>query len=582
MKIILGMAYANEPWKAIISFKKIIALGVATGTYISIFSTPWQLSLVYEWQRFILLMTLSLIGMIGWLVYAHNFWEFPSSATEKKYRYLYNITTLLTMFCLFLLSYIILFLLLLTSIIFFVPDDLFKNWGNATESYSVSNYLRLSWFISSAGLLAGALGSVIEGENTMKEITYTSRQRGRKQRIQRQLEKEETSLKTEKQKKRIKSEGVITMKKKVGILTAPDLAKKLADKYYETLPSLLSSQFDSSIEWEVEVIKDSITGAAKNFIDLYTNTESYAKENNWSYVINLTDLPILDEKKVIAADINKKSKTILLSVSAFGWGSIRKRVERAILYAMKEVYYLSNDNNQQGNEYNNKYYSQNAFPSKRLQRKTVYIEDTDSYHIRYLIFPSFIGKLQLVSGMVSVNKPLNMMKTLTSSLALSFTTGAFGLIFTTLWQLSYIFSELRLLSLSFASIFAMLIWIILAHQLWDIPAGKGEKHISKLYNFTTLITLFISVSIYYITLFILFLITCLTILPADFVGKTIGTSGPADFIQYIEIAWLTASIATVAGAVGVGLTNEKLVKESTFSYRQQSRYENIVNKKSEK
>ncbi|MEC5301658.1 MULTISPECIES: 5,10-methylene-tetrahydrofolate dehydrogenase [Staphylococcus] len=372
------------------------------------------------------------------------------------------------------------------------------------------------------------------------------------------------------------------MKKKVGILTAPDLAKKLADKYYETLPSLLSSQFDSSIEWEVEVIKDSITGAAKNFIDLYTNTESYAKENNWSYVINLTDLPILDEKKVIAADINKKSKTILLSVSAFGWGSIRKRVERAILYAMKEVYYLSNDNNQQGNEYNNKYYSQNAFPSKRLQRKTVYIEDTDSYHIRYLIFPSFIGKLQLVSGMVSVNKPLNMMKTLTSSLALSFTTGAFGLIFTTLWQLSYIFSELRLLSLSFASIFAILIWIILAHQLWDIPAGKGEKHISKLYNFTTLITLFISVSIYYITLFILFLITCLTILPADFIGKTIGTSGPADFIQYIEIAWLAASIATVAGAVGVGLTNEKLVKESTFSYRQQSRYENIVNKKSEK
>lgn len=30
------------------------------------------------------------------------------------------------------------------------------------------------------------------------------------------------------------------MKKKVGILTAPDLAKTLADKYYETLPSLLS------------------------------------------------------------------------------------------------------------------------------------------------------------------------------------------------------------------------------------------------------------------------------------------------------------------------------------------------------
>lgn len=191
MKTITGMTFANEPWKAVTSFKKIIALGTATGTYISIFSTPWQLSVAYDWPRFILLMLLSLIGIVGWLIYAHNFWEKPSTKNQKKYRYLYNLTTLLTMIYLTFLSYIILFFLLLTSIVLFVPDNLFESWGHASESHSISNYLRLSWFIASAGLLAGALGSVMEGETKMKKITYTTRQMDRSQEIQRQLEKEE-------------------------------------------------------------------------------------------------------------------------------------------------------------------------------------------------------------------------------------------------------------------------------------------------------------------------------------------------------------------------------------------------------
>ena len=43
IETVLGMTYANQPWKAIGAFKKIISLGFATGTYVSIFSTPWQI-----------------------------------------------------------------------------------------------------------------------------------------------------------------------------------------------------------------------------------------------------------------------------------------------------------------------------------------------------------------------------------------------------------------------------------------------------------------------------------------------------------------------------------------------------------
>lgn len=75
----------------------------------------------------------------------------------------------------------------------FVPDNLFQLWGKADGDNSFLNYLRLTWFITSVGLLAGALGSVLEGDEKMKELTYSSRQFARSQKIDEQLEKEEAS-----------------------------------------------------------------------------------------------------------------------------------------------------------------------------------------------------------------------------------------------------------------------------------------------------------------------------------------------------------------------------------------------------
>lgn len=71
---------------------------------------------------------------------------------------------------------------------------------------------------------------------------------------------------------------------------------------------------------------------------------------------------------------------------------------------------------------------------------------------------------------------------------------------------------------------------------------------------------------------LLFLITAVTLIPPDFFGKTIGLSGAAGPVNYIELAWFAASIAIVAGTIGVGLTNVTLVKESTYGYRQLERY----------
>ena len=65
----------------------------------------------------------------------------------------------------------------------------------------------------------------------------------------------------------------------------------------------------------------------------------------------------------------------------------------------------------------------------------------------------------------------------------------------------------------------------------------------------------------------------IVLLPSGFLGQQVGLKGPAGIDLYLSIPWFAASISTVAGAIGAGLLNDELIKESTYGYRQRVRYE---------
>src|SRR5699024_3842745 len=88
----------------------------------------------------------------------------------------------------------------------------------------------------------------------------------------------------------------------------------------------------------------------------------------------------------------------------------------------------------------------------------------------------------LLSGMSCANDQVKMMSNLTSVVAVAFTTGGFGLIFTTMWTLSHLFSYLRLTFIMVLAIIGMVVWIILAHELWEPIKTSSYKRISRLYN----------------------------------------------------------------------------------------------------
>lgn len=359
----------------------------------------------------------------------------------------------------------------------------------------------------------------------------------------------------------------------VGIIASPSIANKLSHKLVDTLPGLLNDYISSQYEWKIEVIVDALTGSAEDADQAYQKTEDYLDRYNWNYIISLTDLPLLhDNESVIAVDINEENGASIISIPAYGWRPVTKRLERTVLTIIHEINLFFSDNPNQNNEDENHQATyREIFPFSKLRKIRTYTDDTHTMHIRYIVASKTSGYFRLLSGMTFANNPLRLMQSMNSVIAIAFTTGASGLIFSTMWSLSNTFTTWRLTVMSLFAIFGMILWIILAHNLWESERFSINKRITRLYNLTTLTTLTTSVIIYYVTLFTIYLIAASVLLPAPFLGKTLELGHPATFTLYLSIAWLAASLSTIAGAIGAGMRNEELVRESTYGSRQQMR-----------
>jgi hypothetical protein len=82
--------------------------------------------------------------------------------------------------------YAILFVLaLLAAVVLIDSGYLAQTLGHPV---GVGSYLNLVWLGSSVGIVAGALGSSLEDEDTVREATYSRRERERQERNRRQWE----------------------------------------------------------------------------------------------------------------------------------------------------------------------------------------------------------------------------------------------------------------------------------------------------------------------------------------------------------------------------------------------------------
>jgi len=368
----------------------------------------------------------------------------------------------------------------------------------------------------------------------------------------------------------------------LGIIPAPGLPAEISNKIQKVLSEKLQQEFPEKVDWKVEYQTDRITGSADRIKKIMDQAKHFQQIYDWDYVISLTDLPVFHEKSIVLSDIDTEEKLGLISLPAFGIMPTAKRIKSAMVHIVQELYYQNHgDFNKiqfasKGigvEEVTSKDNFSKKIPKTFRMSKIKRISFDEKYEgvdIRFVIQPKFNGKFKIVSGLTFANQPWTIMPSFRKVIGLAFATGSYMLIFNTLWQLSGVYEFSRFLSIMFLALLSMVAWLIFAHSLWEKKeTNKSAERLRLVYNTTTITTLAVAVVTFYLFIFILFLFAVVVFVPSDTFGKELGHS--AGVVDYLKLAWLVSSAATLAGSVGAGLENEDAVKKSAYGYRQYTR-----------
>jgi len=140
-----------------------------------------------------------------------------------------------------------------------------------------------------------------------------------------------------------------------------------------------------------------------------------------------------------------------------------------------------------------------------------------------------------------------------------------------MWLLADAVGFLRLLALMVVAIVALVVWIIVAHHLWERPADREQRNWAPLYNGVTVLTISAAVLLAYAILFALLFVAAWVFVPSGYFQSTL--KHPVGLGEYLTLSWLGTSLATVAGALGAGLEDEERVRAASYGYRQRRRHD---------
>ena len=357
----------------------------------------------------------------------------------------------------------------------------------------------------------------------------------------------------------------------LGLIAAPDIPEKIAREIAAGLPELLSGRADDRVSWDVSVVVDPLTGTGLEAPDILDVCRDRRRRAGWDLAVCLTDLPVYRGGRLVAADVSAKRGVAGLSVPALGAARLGPKVREATLRLARELYERTKEPGAGATSPRGGGPRSAEFvgPFRRVDPPDEDMRAMDVDARFAATGPR--GHLGLWAGMVSANRPWKMLPAFKGAIAAAFATGAYALVIPSIWLLADAVGWARLLALMVAAIVAMVAWIIVAHHLWERPQDPEQRKWAALYNGVSVMTVSAAVLCAYAILFFLIFVVAWVFVPGGYFQATL--KHPVGFVEYLTLAWLGTSLATVAGALGAGLEDEETVREASYGYRQRRRHE---------
>ncbi|WP_208009549.1 hypothetical protein [Nesterenkonia sphaerica] len=280
--------------------------------------------------------------------------------------------------------------------------------------------------------------------------------------------------------------------------------------------------------------------------------KAWARDDEADMTVVVTEIPRMAGRRPKRSELHCADSLGIISLPALGPLRVRKCLRRELRICFDALGEGSNEEVQR-----------HAGPMSQ-------IENQRGGDTVYTTAPRFMpARTWTTLGMVANNEPLWSLPKLSGVFSAAAATGAFGIFFSTIWEMATFLPQWRLAAVSAIAVAVMVSWLILANRLWD-RAGPGGKREALMYNASTVISLLVSVGILYLMLFVSILLVGLLLIDPEFLGSTIGQE--ATLASYVDIAWLSASMGTVAGAIGSNFDDDTDLKNLTQGSREMQRY----------
>ena len=332
------------------------------------------------------------------------------------------------------------------------------------------------------------------------------------------------------------------------VATPPDFPARIAERITEELVDLLSRHVDGDTAWTVRIgwgeVAPRRDGGADALLD---DIAQRATDEGWHVAICLTDLPFQRDRRPVVALCSVRRRAALISLPALGFGQLR--AVRTLLPSL--VRRLIGD----------------PPPSAHIERRVAAVHRAlpgdENGEIGW-VASRIRGGLRLVLGMVRANRPGRALLGLSKLLVAAFGTAAFALTTNTIWQMGDALGPVRLSAVMLIGLTSLVTWLIAAHHLWEKPDRDTTPQLARLFNLGTVLTLGLATTVSYIVLFAGTAAAAALLIDPSLLGNQLGHhAGAAD---YLNLAWIISSMATVGGAIGSGLEDEATVRAAAYGY----------------
>jgi hypothetical protein len=348
----------------------------------------------------------------------------------------------------------------------------------------------------------------------------------------------------------------------VGLLADPGLPADIARDLAEQLPQPLKERVNDQVDWKVEVVTEDLTAGDERGERMIDQADERRRREGWDYAVCLTDLPWRTGSRPLVADVSSAHRVAVVSLPALG-GILPEAQVRELLVGL--IALLAGTQSADGRP------EQLSGGVTRLVTPLRPVRHPDEDIDLRLTTGRTASRLRLLAGMVRVNRLWRLALGLSTALAAALAAGALGSLNGIVWQLAARLEPVRLNLATFFSVAAMVTWLIVNHRRWQRVSAGSRRYRERvmLSNAATVLTLVIGVLCLCAALFVFdFLVQGFVIVP-DVFRDTVHS--PVGLTDYLKLAWLVSSMATVGGALGSGLESHAAVRTATCGVRQHSR-----------